>query len=177
MSLGTWSLRRAKRSAGTSGPPAVAQQPTEAVGEAASPTDPTDSNGRFSSLLLAAEAVRRPRTERDIRKILQFVGMLAIALGFLAIGLGWYGAAHSGYQYEETPFLISGGILGLGLILTGGVLVRSAWSLREIEEARRNAANSHRDALAIVESIRTLQRALDGDTEELGAPVSGMEER
>jgi hypothetical protein len=103
--------------------------------------------------------------------------MLATALGFLAIGLGWYGAAHSGYQYEETPFLISGGILGLGLILTGGVLVRSAWSLREIEEARRNAADSHRDALAIAESIRTLQRALNGGTEELGAPVSGMEER
>jgi hypothetical protein len=155
---------------------AISPQSTEAGGEAVTPNSPNESNGRLSSLLLAAEAVRRPRTERDIRKILQFVGMLAIALGFLAIGLGWYGAAHSGYQYEETPFLISGGIFGLGLILAGGVLVRSAWSLREIEEARRNAAEYHRDAVEIIESIRTLQRALEGGAEGTGAPLARGEE-
>jgi hypothetical protein len=157
VSLGTWTHRRAK---GRSGPDVP-------------PVDSNGSNGRLSGLLLAAEAVRRPRTERDIRKILQFLGMLAIALGFLSIGLGWYGAAHSGYQYEEIPFLISGGIFGLGLILAGGVLVRSAWSLRAIEEARRIAAEAHRDAMTIAESVQTLQRGLEGSAENSRVPMTG----
>jgi hypothetical protein len=102
--------------------------------------------------------------------------MLAIGMGFLSIGLGWYGAAHSGYQYEETPFLISGGIFGLGLILAGGVLIHSAWSLRQIEEARLVAAESHRDALAINESIQALQHALRAEVDQRSGALTEPED-
>jgi hypothetical protein len=123
----------------------------------------SDVPGRLGHLVLAAEAVRRKRTERDIRKILQFFGMLSMALGFLSIGLGWYGASHSGYQYEEIPFLISGGIFGLGLIIAGGALIRGAWSLREIEEARRNADQAHRDALILATALKDLLTAAESE--------------
>jgi hypothetical protein len=108
----------------------------------------------------ALDSLRRGRTDRNVRKIMQFLGMLAMAFGFFAIVLGWYGASHSGYQYEEIPFVISGGLLGLGLIIGGGVLVRCAWSLRQVEEARRNAVEARRDALAIVRSVERLEQAL-----------------
>jgi hypothetical protein len=84
---------------------------------------------------------------------MQIVGMLVIAFGFVCILLGWYGASHSPYQYEEIPYVISGGLLGVALVIGGGVLVRCAWSLRQVEEDRRNA-------VAIVRSVDRLEQVL-----------------
>ena len=135
---------------------------TEAT-PAAQELDPANGlSGPFARLVLAAEAVRRKRTERDVRKLLQFLGMLAITFGFLSIGLGWYGAAHSGYQYEEIPFVISGGIFGLGLVVAGGALFFAGWTLRQIEELRRTAGESHRDLTQVVQSLEGLREAVEG---------------
>jgi len=102
---------------------------------------------------LASVVDRNRRSDRDMRKIMQVLGMLAIGFGFVCIILGWYGAAHSPYQYEEIPYVISGGLLGVALVIGGGILVLCAWSLRQVEEARRNA-------VAIVRSIDRLEHVL-----------------
>ena len=79
--------------------------------------------------------------------------MAMIVFGFVCILLGWYGAAHSAYQYQEIPYLISGGLLGVALVIAGGILLRTAWSMRQVEEDRRNA-------LAVVRSVDRLERVL-----------------
>jgi hypothetical protein len=109
--------------------------------------------GRLARLAAVVDGARRRRSDRDIRKIMQMLGMVAIIFGFVCILLGWYGASHSPYLYQEIPYLISGGLLGVALVIGGGVLVRCAWSLRQVEENRRNA-------LAIVRSIDRLERIL-----------------
>ncbi len=76
-----------------------------------------------------------------------------IVFGFVCILLGWYGAAHSAYQYQEIPYLISGGLLGVALVIAGGILLHTAWNMRQLEEDRRNA-------LAIVRSVDRLERVL-----------------
>ena len=114
---------------------------------------PTPVQGRLQRLATVVESARRGRTDRNVRKILQILGMLAIAFGFVCIVLGWYGASHSPYLFQEVPYLISGGLLGIALIFGGGILIQSAWSLRKIEEDRRNA-------LAIVRSVDRLERLL-----------------
>jgi hypothetical protein len=101
------------------------------------------------------DGVRRGRSTRNVRKITETIGMSAIVFGFVCILLGWYGASHSPYLYQEIPYLISGGLLGVALVIGGGVMVRCAWSLRQIEEDRRNA-------LAIVRSVDRLERILSG---------------
>jgi hypothetical protein len=108
---------------------------------------------RLRRLAQVVERSRRSRSDRDIRKIMQILGMLAIGVGFACILMGWYGASHSPFLYQEIPYLISGGLLGLALVIGGGVLVRCAWSLRQVEEARRNA-------VAIVRSVDRLERVL-----------------
>ncbi len=113
----------------------------------------TPASGRLQRLAQAVDSGRQRRSDRDLRKIMQLVGMLAIGFGFVCILLGWYGAAHSPYQYEEIPYVISGGLLGVALVIGGGVLVLCAWSLRQVEESRRNA-------LAIVRSVDRLERVL-----------------
>ncbi|HEY3843372.1 MAG TPA: hypothetical protein VGL48_08990 [Acidimicrobiales bacterium] len=111
------------------------------------------ASGRLQRLAQAVDRSRRNRSDRDIRKIMQVLGMLAVGFGFVCIILGWYGASHSPYLYQEIPYLISGGLLGVALVIGGGVLVRCAWSLRQVEEARRNA-------VAIVRSVDRLEKVL-----------------
>jgi hypothetical protein len=65
-------------------------------------------------------------------------------LGLGAILLGWWGASGSAYPAEQLPYVISGGLLGVGLIVAGAALfVRYSmtrymrfWLLRVIYEER-----------------------------------------
>jgi hypothetical protein len=108
---------------------------------------------RLSRLGAALDRMRPGRAGRNVRKAMQTAGMAVMAFGFVCILLGWYGASHSPFLYEEVPYLISGGLLGVALVIGGGVLVRCAWTLRQVEEDRRNA-------LAIVRSVDRLERIL-----------------
>lgn len=108
---------------------------------------------RLQRLAAVVDRARPGRSSRNVRKWLEWIGMALIVFGFVCILLGWYGAANSPYLYEEVPYLISGGLLGVALVIGGGVLVRCGWSMRQIEEERRNA-------LAIVRSVDRLERVL-----------------
>jgi hypothetical protein len=115
------------------------------------PSTPVPS--RLQRLGAAIDRARPSRGGRNIRKWMETIGMSFIVFGFVCILLGWYGAAHSPYLYQEVPYLISGGLLGVALVIGGGIFVRSAWSMRQVEEDRRNA-------LAIVRSVDRLERIL-----------------
>ncbi len=108
---------------------------------------------RLQRLAAAIDRARPSRSGRNIRKWMETIGMVLIVFGFVCIVLGWYGAAHSPYLYQEVPYLISGGLLGVALVIGGGIFVRIAWSMRQVEEDRRNA-------LAIVRSVDRLERIL-----------------
>lgn len=73
------------------------------------------------------------------------------ALGLLVLGavlvmLGWYGTAYTNIFTEQIPYLISGGLLGLGLIVVAGFLAVSSIQAREIRELRR-------DLLRVLEAL------------------------
>jgi hypothetical protein len=114
---------------------------------------PTPVPSRLARLAAVVDKARPGRAGSNVRKLLQTLGMLTIAFGIVCILLGWYGASHSAYQYQEIPYLISGGLLGVALVIAGGVLIHSAWNIRQIEEDRRNA-------LAVVRSIDRLERII-----------------
>lgn len=46
-----------------------------------------------------------------------------IVAGFVVIALGWYGAARLDYPQGQIPYVISGGLSGLGLVGAGLTLV------------------------------------------------------
>ena len=66
----------------------------------------------------------------------------AVVLGFVAMLLGWVGAARTAREIEQIPYLISGGLVGLGLVVLGGLLLASTFwvavlhKLREESDAR-----------------------------------------
>jgi hypothetical protein len=83
--------------------------------------------------------------ERDLKSIVRTNARLLIVLGLLAAGvvfvmLGWYGAANTNIITEQIPYLISGGLLGLGLIIVAGIMAASASSEREMVRLRADIA-------------------------------------
>ena len=51
------------------------------------------------------------------------LGMLFAGLGFLLMIIGWNGAAGLDYVQGQIPYVISGGLIGLGLVIFGAVML------------------------------------------------------
>jgi hypothetical protein len=145
---------RLTRVTGQSGDGVLVTAPVPPAVPPASELEPsTPVPTRLQRLAAVVDRARPGRGGRNVRKWMETIGASLIVFGFVVIILGWYGSAHSPYLYQEVPYLISGGLLGVALVIGGGVLVRCAWSMRQVEEDRRNA-------LAIVRSVDRLERIL-----------------
>jgi hypothetical protein len=97
-----------------------------------------DSRGRLARLADAVSRMRGGRRMDPDRMQLIGGGVLA-GLGIIAILIGWYGAANTGFEFEQTPYLISGGILGLALCFLGGFVYFAYWVTRLVRESRSQA--------------------------------------
>lgn len=66
--------------------------------------------------------------------------LVLLAAGIVFVLLGWYGSAHTNILTEQIPYLISGGLLGLGLIVVAGVFAASAANERQARQLRSELA-------------------------------------
>ncbi|MQA87634.1 MAG: hypothetical protein GEV03_24175 [Streptosporangiales bacterium] len=87
------------------------------------------------------------------------VGGVLLPLGLVVIVLGWYGAAHTPYLFEQNSYLISGGVFGLGLVVAGGFLFFGAWLARIAADNR--------------EAMHRLARGLDALAQTAGREAPG----
>jgi len=72
------------------------------------------------------------------------LGLGLIAAGLLFIGLAWNGAASVDFVSGQIPYLLSGGALGLGLIVMGAamIIVQNSRKDRSIIEAELKELNT-----------------------------------
>ncbi|HJQ44351.1 MAG TPA: hypothetical protein VJ831_14780 [Jatrophihabitantaceae bacterium] len=91
-----------------------------------------------------------------IQLVLFAAGAVCMPLGIVVISLGWYGTAHSHYDYDQRTYLISGGILGLGIIFVGGFLYFGAW-LAKAAADQRESSRQLADALQTLADVVTKQ--------------------
>ena len=104
--------------------------------------------------------------QQDTSRLARFASMLGgklgvavIAIGFVAIFLGWNGAASFNDIRQQFPYLISGGVAGLALVVVGAALLvvdgnrsdRAALqaSLEELRHAIEAAGASSVSAAAV----------------------------
>lgn len=126
---------------------------------------------RFARLADRAGALRgRGRGEGSADRWLLVVGGVAMPLGVVLVLLGWYGSAQTVLPFEQIPYLISGGLLGLALVVGGGFLYFAYWLTLMVREARgeRERAAAHQDRL---------ERLLVELNGRLGAPAGAPVER
>jgi hypothetical protein len=93
-----------------------------------------------------------------IRSLMLWCGAALLPLGLLAIVLGWYGTANTPYQYDQISYVVSGGLLGLGLTLVGGFLLFGAWLAQIAQQGRES---SERIAEALLTLAAAQSRASD----------------
>ncbi len=74
------------------------------------------------------------------------LGILYVVAGFVLIFLGWNGAASEDREAAQLPYVISGGIAGLALVVVGGALI-VAQSLRADRVELRAAIDDLRAAI------------------------------
>jgi hypothetical protein len=91
----------------------------------------------------------------ELVRLLLFPGALFMIGGFAFMFMGWYGASHTARSIEQIPYLISGGIVGLGLVMVGSLLLSSAiWMTmlqrhtKEQDEKHQRELDEMRDELA-----------------------------
>jgi hypothetical protein len=71
-----------------------------------------------------------------IDRVFSLLAVVLLPAGIAAIALGWTGASRTPFLFEQIPYLISGGLLGVGLLTAGGLLYLGSWIARSAQQAR-----------------------------------------
>jgi hypothetical protein len=126
-------------------PRVPAQQPAEAAAPPAAPAAPPAATSRPAQV--------RELWYRNLQVILFTTGAVLMPGGIFAIFLGWYGVAHTKYQYDQLPYVVSGGLIGLALVFIGGFLYFGAWLSRMANEQRESTRRLADSMLALADIV------------------------
>jgi hypothetical protein len=83
-----------------------------------------------------------------------YVGVVVALVGFALIAIGWAKVAGLVDVWRQMPYLLSAGLPGLGLVMSGLVIIN-------VSARRQDAAARARQTAMLAEALRDLQRALD----------------
>lgn len=115
---------------------------------------------RHASLERALSGLRGVRRNGfPLPRVLLTVGGLCLPLGIIVIIIGWYGSAHTLNLYEQNDYLISGGMLGLGLVIAGGFLYFGYWMTRQLEVAKQTLHQMELNFARLEDRIETGSQA------------------
>src|SRR5438309_11689748 len=113
---------------------------TEVVDSPDLPAAPVTETGEPAaddrSLTDSLARVRRRAQIVVTERWLVIAGGILIPLGIVLVLLGWYGASHTTRLFEEIPYLISGGLFGLVLVVVGGACYFGYWLARLLNNER-----------------------------------------
>lgn len=143
--------------------------------DADSPYASDGISGRHSAMVNAMGTLRPVRNGRfPMEAALITAGSFCVPLGLIAIIAGWYGVAHTGYVFEQNSYLISGGILGLGLIFIGCFLYFAYWMTRQLratemghQQTLRALSRMERQLSAVSAAIEPSRSLANGGTADV----------
>jgi hypothetical protein len=83
--------------------------------------DMAEADERLERLREAVAGLPVPAATDDQRW--RVAGTVLVAVGLAAIGAGWFGASGTRDVSDQIPYLISGGLFGLALVVLGAALL------------------------------------------------------
>jgi len=111
----------------------------------------------------------RSRTDEIVERFLLIGGAVLLIGGFVAIVIGWFGASHTGYVFEQIPYMLSGGLLGLALVFAGGSFYFAYWLTRMVKENRESREEANKAFRAMNEMAELLAAVLRDEDAVSGA--------
>jgi hypothetical protein len=93
----------------------------------------------------------------ELLRMLLLPGAFAVVAGFVFMFFGWYGSSRTPREIEQVPYLISGGLIGLGLVFVGALLLACAFWMAMLQRFSEEA-DERADA-----RLRDLAERLGGD--------------
>jgi hypothetical protein len=128
------------------------------------------ARGRSGRLAEQVAALRTRAGTGGLDRWLLLVGGVLMPLGVLLIILGWVGASRTPLPFEQNDYLISGGILGLGLVVAGGFVYFAYWQTVRIRESREQTR-------AVTDALGRLEALLTGGTAAIAAAAGSASTR
>ena len=117
------------------------------------------SESRFTRLVQQVRGLRTRSFVGQLDLWMLVIGSVLMPLGVVLIVLGYIGASHTPLPFEQNDYLISGGILGLSLVIAGGFVYFGYWQSLRIRESRRQ----NEDLTAAVGRLEALLGNAAGD--------------
>lgn len=111
----------------------------------------------------AVADLRRRAGTVPLERWLLLAGSVLVPLGVVMILLAWYGTAHTTRVYEQIPYAVSGGLLGLAFVFGGGFAYFAYWITKLIQEERARADRDAELAERTTEALDRIEAALRGE--------------
>ena len=98
----------------------------------------------------------RLRRVRPLSPVPTYVGMIVVVLGLVLIGIAWSRVAGEANVSRQVPYLVSGGIFGLAVVLIGLTTVN-------IASKRRETVLREQQTRLLADAVEQLGRVLGDD--------------
>lgn len=102
-------------------------------------TDPSIQGDPAAELADRLRSLRVRSDSFNLDRLLLIIGGVLLPLGLLLIVLAWLGASHTVLLFEQIPYMISGGLLGLALVFIGGFVYFTYWQTLLVREGREQS--------------------------------------
>jgi hypothetical protein len=130
-----------------------------------------DSTARQERLAGRVSRLRTRTGTGSLDRWLLLLGGVLMPLGFLLIVMGWIGASRTPLLFEQIPYMISGGLLGMALVFVGGFVYFAYWQTLLVRESR-TAREDLQAALSRLEVL--LAAGLSGGASTAPATPNGQ---
>ena len=99
------------------------------------------------------QTLKRAEPLRRVDQVMEIVGIALLPVGLTALLVGWLGVASNGYVFLQLPYVVSGGLVGVGLLFAGGTIYLASW-------ISRTSAVQRRQNDEVLQALRQLQQTL-----------------
>lgn len=97
------------------------------------------------------------------------IAVTLVLLGLVAVVIGWFGASGTGLAVEQIPYLISGGIGGVVLVVVGC----AAWASADLQDEWRKLDAIEERLDELVQATRRADPAASEESADSAAPSNG----
>src|SRR3954470_12543650 len=110
---------------------------------------------RQTRLATRVKTLRTRAAAGQLDRWLLVVGGVLLPLGVLLIVLGWVGASRTVLPFEQIPYVVSGGLLGIAFVIIGGFVYFAYWQTLLVRDTRAERQE-------LVDALYRIERLLAG---------------